>query len=173
MSVTLFCLLIKRRNPMSLAYLKVKIKSLAAEARIIRHEEEIWKRRGRPYRLAHNAMVAEFVAGRTKSYSVPDDVKPFANADSTFWGLRFHRIRDVRIEARAAQLAYAFLRGKPYSLVEPTGKDNGGRQTNPIDWQRVTKIAAKYGPDQSLKATEVTAWYAAEVGRVFSKESAL
>jgi hypothetical protein len=128
MSTTLFCLLIKRRNQMSLAYLKVKIKSLAAEARIIRHAEEVWRHR-------------EHDKGRP-----------------TFFGLRSHRIWDVRNEARAAQLAYAYLRGRPYAVVEPTGKDNGGRQSNPIDWQRVTKIAAKYGPDRSLEWATVREW---------------
>lgn len=148
---------------MSLAYLKVKIKSLAAEARIIRHDEEIWKRRSRPYRRAVNDMAKEFVAGRTNSYVVPDKVKPLDKADTTFWGLRQHRIWDVRNEARAAQLAYAFLRKKPYSVTEPTGKDNGGRQSNPIDWQRVTKIAAKYGPDRTLEWPTVREWAVPEV----------
>jgi hypothetical protein len=138
MSMTLFCLLIKRRNQMSLAYLKVKIKSLAAEARIIRHEEEVWRHR-------------ETERGRP-----------------TFFGLRSHRKLDVRTEARAAQLAYAFLRGRPYSHTEPTGKDNGSRQSNPIDWVRVTKLAAKYGADRTLEWPTVKEWVApqAEAQRV-------
>ena len=128
MSMTLFCLLIKRRNQMSLAYLKVKIKSLAAEAKIIRHEEEVWRHR-------------ETERGRP-----------------TFFGLREHRKHDVRTEARAAQLAYAFIRGRPYSHTEPTGKDNGGRQSNPIAWDRVMKLAAKYGPNRNLEWDTVREW---------------
>ncbi len=113
---------------MSLAYLKVKIKSLAAEAKIIRHDEEVWR------------------------YRETDKGRP------TFFGLRQHRIWDVRNEARSAQLAYAFLRGKPYATTEPTGKDNGSRQSNPIDWTRVTKIAVKYGPDRLLTWEQVREW---------------
>ena len=118
---------------MSLAYLKVKVKSLAAEARIIRHDEEVWRHR-------------EHDKGRP-----------------TFFGLRAHRTWDVRNEARAAQLAYAFLRGKPYSVTEPTGKDNGGRRSNPTDWARVTKIAAKYGPDRTLEWPTVKEWVVPKV----------
>ncbi len=68
--------------------LKVKIKSLAAEAKIIRAEEE-----------------------------------KVAAGNSLYWarvrcGLRQHRIEEVRKEARAALLAYAMIRGKPYHSVE-------------------------------------------------------
>ena len=116
---------------MSLAYLKIKIKSLAAEARIIRHDEGVWRHR-------------ETDKGRP-----------------TFFGLRAHRTWDVRNEARAAQLAYAFLRGRSYAATEPTGKDNGARQSSAIDWQRVTKIAAKYGPDPNLVPGTVSSLSAA------------
>lgn len=128
MSATLFCLLIKRRNPMSLAYLKVKIKSLAAEARIIRHDEEVWRHR-------------EHDKGRP-----------------TFFGLRSHRTWDVRNEARHALLAYAFLRGRSYLSVEPLGKTNKSRQSPLIDWTRIHKLVVKYGSDRTVLVETVRDW---------------
>ena len=67
--------------------LKVKIKSLAEAARIIRKEEckLDWK---------------------------TDQAKRFK--------LFIHRTVDIRIEARATLLAYAYLRGREYLSVEPT-----------------------------------------------------
>ena len=66
-------------------YIKVKILSLAAEAKIIRKQEQIARQhRDRTRRL----------------------------------GLAGHRRGIVRHEARHALLAYAFLRGTPYKVVE-------------------------------------------------------
>jgi hypothetical protein len=85
-------------------FLKVKIKSLAAEAVIIRKEE----RRHR---------------GDTKT------------------SLHTHRIIDVRREARAALLAYGFLRGRAYVAMErPTPRERPA-------WQRVEHLVKKYGTD--------------------------
>lgn len=84
-------------------YLKVKIKSLAAEAAIIRKEE----RRHR---------------GDTRT------------------GLYLHRVNDVRYEARAALLAYAFLRGRPLARVE-------AKSHRKAPWPRVEQLVKKYGTD--------------------------
>ena len=73
---------------MSKVFLRVKIKSLAAEARIIRQEE------GRFRDLWHHQQTGPFL------------------------GLKLHRTQDVRKEARSALLAYGFLRGVPYSKIE-------------------------------------------------------
>lgn len=106
-----------------LAELRVKVKSLAAEARIIRREE----RRAR--------------CGRTRE------------------SLYLHRIRDVRGEARAALLAYAFLRGREYGAAETPGKFNRP------DWKRVLALVNKFGTGHggpSWKGTpEVLAAWAA------------
>jgi hypothetical protein len=91
------------------AYLKVKIKSLAEEARIIREEE----------RKPH-ADINEF------GYS----------AKRT--GLYNHRVGTVRREARAALLAYGFIRGRKYRQIEV--KNN----TEP-DWEAVQRMVVKYG----------------------------
>lgn len=88
------------------AYLKVKIKSLAAESRIIRHEEK-------------------------RAYD--NDQRE---------GLYLHRVKDVRHESRASQLAYAYLRGVPFSVVEPSSRDTYERQ---CVIRRAGKIVHKFG----------------------------
>lgn len=85
-------------------YLRVKIKSLAEEARIIRREEQ-----------------------RSKLWGA---------------GLTNHRKFVVRPEARNAQLAYGFLRGRTYEQLENSTK------TAP-DWDKVRALVAKYGIKQS------------------------
>lgn len=98
-------------------YLKVKLKSLAAEAKIIRDLE-----------------------------NKPEN-KAFKDS------LSYHRKLDVRREARATLLAYAFLRGKNYRDVE--------RKTyEEPNTYRVGKLVDKYGvrwtgPDSKLTREEV------------------
>ncbi len=66
--------------------LKIKIKSLAKEAQIIREEER-------------------------RRLALTSDRKKYME-------LREHRVGKVRSAARYAQLAYGFLRGKPYRTIE-------------------------------------------------------
>ena len=56
--------------------------------------------------------------------------------DVVFWGLRGHRMW-LRPMARNAQVAYAFLRGKPYVYAEPTAR------THP-DWSVVESNVRKF-----------------------------
>jgi hypothetical protein len=93
-------------------FLKIKAKSLAVEATIIRQEE------------------AKYL-----------DRRP----GSVWWWLNYHRIVQLRQEARATHLAYSFLRGRAYRQVE------NKCHTQP-DWQRVTQLVKKYG-DAKLLAT--------------------
>jgi hypothetical protein len=86
-------------------YLKIKIKSLAAEALIIRKEAR--KVRGD---LRHS--------------------------------LNQHRKTDVRWEARSSMLAYGFLRGRPYKLMEEKV-----RADNQPDWTRIEQLVKKFGED--------------------------
>ncbi len=71
------------------SYLKVKIKSLAEEARIIRKEER---------KAAEN----------TNDYGYNEELS----------GLHGHRVGPVRRESRHALLAYGFLRNTPYRRME-------------------------------------------------------
>lgn len=51
-----------------------------------------------------------------------EEIKAKARGDvDTFRSLQAHRKFDVRNESRAAQLAYAYLRGKPYAVTESEG----------------------------------------------------
>jgi hypothetical protein len=79
-----------------LVYLKVKIKSLAAEATIIRKEEAKAKR------LKHKS----------------------ERHERAFFGLKSHRRNEVRDEARHSLLAYGFLRGRRYSQIENQGNSS-------------------------------------------------
>jgi len=98
-------------------YLKVKIMSLGAESRIIRQQERAIKR-------------------RTKIAQSNGDAR-----SKIFWGLREHRLHEVRPEARASCLAYGFLRGRTYRRMEQIC------YTKP-DWAKVERIAIKYGTDE-------------------------
>ena len=84
-------------------FLKVKIKSLAAESKMIRLEE---KKTRDTFLKSH---------------------------------LQSHRIWDVRRESRAAQLAYAYLRGHPLSVVE--GKAHRDFRVD----KRALQIVKKFG----------------------------
>lgn len=94
--------------------LRVNVKSLAAEARIIRKEEA---RCGIQY----------------------------------YWMLRDHRVGRLREEARYANLAIAFMRGRAYSRVEgPTSKA--------VDEKRLTRKIQNFL--SSVSATAVIDWLA-------------
>lgn len=101
--------------------LKVKIKSLAAEAHIIRLEE---KR----------------ACGRRKCPSgVHPDYKVWLHRDDVLRNSLYrHRLDVVRAEQRVSLLAYAFLRGRGLAMVEPKSK-------TPPDWARVAKLVEKFG----------------------------
>ena len=117
---------------LGLSYLKVKIKSLAEEARIIRKEE----------RKAKNSYHSKFAR--------KNDMRPhFAYLRK---GLREHRVGIVRTAARETLLAYGFLRGIPYKKIEP--------KCHPMPahvWAEflkpIRKMLDKYGPFRLEKFT--------------------
>lgn len=90
-------------------FLKVKIKSLAEEARIIRREE----RKAKEAELKNS--------------------------------LHNHRVRAVRAESRATQIAYGFLRGRTFRQVESNSH-------KPIDWTRVKSMVGRYGDARAFDA---------------------
>lgn len=106
-------------------YLKIKIKSLADEAQIIRQEER--------------KVLGFFRRAREEKHRN-------AHLD-TYVGLRTHRRHDVRDESRAAQLAYAFVRDIPYSQVEKKCK------VTP-DWERIERIAGKFSADPDPRVVQ-------------------
>jgi len=103
-------------------YLKVKVLSLAEEAKIIRRLEK-----------------------RRLKYARKDK-KEHKNSDlnyQIYFGLRSHRIFNVRNEARAAHLAYGYLKGLNFQQMEQKTYSN-----NQPNWNRVKKLVDSYtGPD--------------------------
>ncbi len=85
-------------------HLKIKIKHLSSESRIIRHEEQ------KSLTHARNAKAS-------------GNVDFFNNHRSTFNSLRRHRVGPVRRYARLNNLAYGFLRSTPYQDMEHKVRD--------------------------------------------------
>jgi hypothetical protein len=98
--------------------LKIKAKSLAAEARIIRAEEKKLKAKARHAR-EHQQSDAETGHGYRLNR------------------IYLHRTQDVRAEARATHLARAFMAGRPYVEIEASP-----RKKPPL--VRTSDIVAKY-----------------------------
>lgn len=112
------------------AYLKVKVKSLASEAVIIRTEERRC--------LASIQRIG--------------DIEKFLNHRIALNGLESHRKGTVRNEMRATLLAYGFLRGLPLSRIEATSR------TMP-NWERVEAMVRKYGTgDIRERMQSFSAW---------------
>jgi hypothetical protein len=140
---------------MSKLFLKVKIKSLAEEARIIRLEEQRRKgpkvaapRPGIPYPVSD---VPAMLNDQRRSLRWRRR-RPLPEGD-VYFALRAHRIHDVRTEARAAQLAYGFARGRPYRSIE-----NNRTGHPPIAvMTRVGELLHKYcgGPRQKIDAFKI------------------
>ena len=120
-------------------YLKIKIKSLAAEAAMIHREE----RRQNP---GHRARVRarRIIEGKRRpqdgdiSHSRAARILKIKPNMDAFWGLRHHRQSDVREETRAAHVAYGFLRGLDYKRIE-------NHTTSSPNWSRVEDLVRKYG----------------------------
>ena len=101
-------------------FLKIKLKSLAEEARIIRHEERKLRCKPSPHYDC------------TENQSVRNE-------------LRNHRLRVVRPEARATHIAYGFLRGRSYRQLERLPKDRKPSFLEGPKWDRVEAMVKKYG----------------------------
>jgi hypothetical protein len=136
---------------MSRVFLKVKIKSLAEEARIIRHEEH--RSKWRMHKDEETAITA-LEWGRVHSEDLRRE-------------LHLHRVCDVRQEARAAQLAYGYVRGRKYDELEQNPKWRRSEAAEP-NWHRVRDLVWKYGDfsekERSIKGRrdsllfEIKAW---------------
>ncbi len=127
-----------------IAALRVKIKSLAEECRMIRLEE----RRALGRRVASG----HYTSKRGKT--VPTYTFKYRD-DALRLSLFQHRM-GLRRELRAALLAYAFLRGKAYKTCEPkTGRHGGPRGGhNTPDLGRVQQIVARFGASAKSLVTK-------------------
>lgn len=119
-------------------YLKVKFKSLAEEAKIIRIEERRVK--------AHS------------SYKKECEENEWGEQRRLLHGLKSHRKRVVRTEARATHLARGFLKGVAYKAME--SKVHVGNEPN---WSYIQKMAEKYGTeDKRVIAQKFAEWKSAK-----------
>lgn len=155
-------------------FLKLKIRHLAVEPAMIRQEARKsyrgsfrWRYRAALKKLfTHDDIAAgrskwDVLAspeGRARFKALKAHNPPVAFTEEPFLAVRLndHRLGVVRPEARAAQLAYAFIRGKDYAATEV------GAKSDP-NWRRVGEIVIKYGnlPDGTTKdeATKILlAW---------------
>ncbi len=115
---------------MKKTFLKMKIKSLAVEARIIRAEERKWP--GLPYNWAEQEKPSPYIWMRHSLWS--------------------HRTGDVRSEARSALLAYAYLRGRRYRQLEKVAYSNP-------DGDRIAELVAKFGgQDKKIAKAAILGW---------------
>lgn len=134
----------------ALTKLKIKRKTLTSESRHIRHQEAKWKR---------------IAAERRKL--VKDDSK----SHELFMNLKNHRNQVVSVEARAAELANAFIRNRPYVTVEPIvyWQNFWSKGTSFAKfWDRVAQIASSFlNEDQGEVRERVRNWRNAHPG--FSK----
>lgn len=113
--------------------LKIKAKSLAAEATIIRTEEHKMKR----WQLKAKAALKDSFVTHWREQRL---------------SLQGHRKGPVRVEARSTHLARTFLSGKPYISAE------AGRYLPP-DWAKTWAMIQRYGMgDQRDLAQQFEAW---------------
>lgn len=111
-------------------FLKVKVKNLAEEAKIIRKEELRYKFK--------KVKLVSPISGDTGEYCwkrVPVLSKHIVTVD----GLHNHRVHVVRAQARATQIAYAFVRGRAAKDVVPVDKRK-------VDFKEIWRMVRKYGP---------------------------
>jgi hypothetical protein len=107
-------------------HLKVKVKTLAAEARIIRKEERKALKAGRYWKYA-DAPRDPHKSGRAMQ-----------DAYRTYESLHEHRTGIVRSAARINNLAYGFLIGLSYEEMERYAK------TEP-HWNGIEKLVKRFG----------------------------
>lgn len=119
-----------------IAQLRTKIKNLADEARTIRHEEN----RALGRKPAQEVVVDDARCPQGAGHGLRFSWKRTGRKPDTvlYRDLRAHRRGTVRGAARAALLAYAMIRGMPYSKAEPGA-------ISPPHWAEVRKLAERFG----------------------------
>lgn len=114
-----------------LNYLKIKCTSLAAEAKLIRKDENkrLQNAANARSKARENIKLTPNVYDKHEEYHL-----------RVYEGLKNHRVKDIRLEARAANVAYGFLKGKKYRDIERIS------YTQP-DWEKVRFLVQSYGED--------------------------
>lgn len=141
-------------NHLNRAKFRVKIKSLAAEAAIIRQAEQKAVKHLRAVD-ALEAPEGEPIVSPWRQQQRLDHQE----AAECLGGLHAHRVHQVRDEARATFLAYAYCRGKERMHVER-------KSVTPVDVKRVVAICRSLG-DRLVLPMDIAEWatkYYAPVG---------
>jgi hypothetical protein len=132
-------------------YLKIKLKSLGEESRIIRHEERKRKVPGRYVMTANRENEESKVIARgaranlrqMRSKRRGRDWYPKSVAE--LHQLQLHRRNVVSREARLTHIAYAYIRGR--DLV----KTDSCKGLLTADWERIGTMIKKYGSGKDMK----------------------
>lgn len=134
-------------NHSRIPHLRVKIISLADEARTIRREEK--------------KALADDGGWRRWSWSgrrwEPCSRTTPEAQNSQYQSLREHRIGAVRRAARCAQLAYGFLRGRPYAVIEQ-------KTSKAVDFREILKNAKRFADPGALDGWEE--WQSAAISHL-------
>lgn len=125
---------------MSIA-LKIKSKSLAEEAIIIRREER--------------KLLSQAKHKRERQENTSDITKEYRS-------LHLHRKVDVRNESRATYLARAFIAGTPYSKIESSRKPTNEYTFQTFIIPRIVTMANKYGRKWNSETRKWTEPYTKE-----------
>jgi len=151
---------------MSTIELKVKNKTLAAEAQIIRKEENKLRRQIDYLRVrdphCKTKMVISSPPGADYNrtyYRISHGWTPEAKALlDQLNGLSEHRRKDVRMERRASHLAYCFLRGTPYKKIEQS------THSRP-KWAAVERMVKRFSGEDERVVLQRFAEWTSEEGR--------
>lgn len=134
-----------------LIYLKVKIATLAAESKIIRKQERKQVKANRKFKIwLYTSMRAvesnlERLTELKAIEAARFDPRP---------SLHHHRTHEVRKEARASLLAYGFLRGKAYKVMEQKCYEEP-------KWDKIEALATRFSSmDQRVLAQRFAEWKA-------------
>lgn len=126
--------------------LKVKLKSLAVEARMIKFEEQ--KRKvPRHRRRSHGKIVNTQVIQHQKIAREDSRIRRRNRAGKSWFPmslmqlqmLQRHRLDVVRVEARLTTIAYGYLRGRTFASID------SGRGLKDKDWERIDRMVREYG----------------------------
>lgn len=118
--------------------LKIKSKSLAAEARIIRAEEAKILSRLDGAAGCSDEGLAQDQDARARSRARVRFLQAYR-------AIRAHRCGLVRSEARRTFLARGFLSGRPYRRIE----NRAGRALTEQDWKGIEVMVLRYGAGDS------------------------
>ena len=145
--------------------LRVKVKSLAAESKMIRREEIKAKRSGKARVMSHmdamQKLFPERVAAMTdmvgEALTAEQKAKVYQllrqerkkkrgmGKFALFTELHQHRVIEVRRHARHASLAYGLLKGRRYEQMEQKCEQLP-------DWDEVARLIQKFGAPISVQA---------------------